>query len=352
MDLPPEKDTWPKKTCPYAIGHWGLAFAHTEPIADMQGNKKRIPYLQMWGNTGATANEQTSEVRLYKGLWSLASSGTGMKGRGHGICPKKTRQPVASSGTIPTRENLGVTRSGIEPISPSWEASRQTAQTPWLLLDQSLLGSSRRLSAVNGPEIKSKVELRATWSAGRALSPHALLQHVEWLAVEIASCDCSRRRRRTEHLHVIAIRKVAAWAEGKIDFQSMYIEVTLVIGSDFVRHTLDDYAPIADLQGNKKRFSYCQMWGNTGCSLSVGIGKSCEFNDLYARLHNPLYSRNSDVCSFGCCPSVTPHLTVRDSLLVPLQVGYWRGVVQELMRVIEANMKQRRNERAGETGDP
>ncbi|KAJ8871172.1 hypothetical protein PR048_027478 [Dryococelus australis] len=42
------------------------------PIADLQGNNTRIPYCQMWVNTGAAANEQTSDVRLYKGLWSLA----------------------------------------------------------------------------------------------------------------------------------------------------------------------------------------------------------------------------------------------------------------------------------------
>ncbi|KAJ8882356.1 hypothetical protein PR048_014158 [Dryococelus australis] len=42
--------------------------------------------------------------------------------------PEKTRQPVASSGTIPTHENPGVARPGIEPASPWWEASRRTAQ--------------------------------------------------------------------------------------------------------------------------------------------------------------------------------------------------------------------------------
>ncbi|KAJ8885965.1 hypothetical protein PR048_012171 [Dryococelus australis] len=51
------------------------ALDDSAPIADLQGNKKRIPYCQMWGNTGATANNNTSEVRLYKGMWSLAYSG-------------------------------------------------------------------------------------------------------------------------------------------------------------------------------------------------------------------------------------------------------------------------------------
>ncbi|KAJ8866051.1 hypothetical protein PR048_033575 [Dryococelus australis] len=55
--------------CLYPDSH---ALDDSAPIADLQGNKKRILYCQMWGNTGATANEQTSEGRLYKGLWSLA----------------------------------------------------------------------------------------------------------------------------------------------------------------------------------------------------------------------------------------------------------------------------------------
>ncbi|KAJ8870876.1 hypothetical protein PR048_027177 [Dryococelus australis] len=40
--------------------------------------------------------------------------------------PEKTRRPASSSGTIPTCENPEVTRPGIEPGSPWWEASRLT----------------------------------------------------------------------------------------------------------------------------------------------------------------------------------------------------------------------------------
>ncbi|KAJ8893903.1 hypothetical protein PR048_006504 [Dryococelus australis] len=44
--------------------------------------------------------------------------------------PEKTRRPVASSGTIPACEDLGLARPGIEPGSPWWEASRRTTQPP------------------------------------------------------------------------------------------------------------------------------------------------------------------------------------------------------------------------------
>ncbi|KAJ8872564.1 hypothetical protein PR048_026170 [Dryococelus australis] len=58
----------------FAIGSKFIRHALDEstPIADLQRNKKLIPQCQMWGNTGATANDQTSEVRLHKELWSLA----------------------------------------------------------------------------------------------------------------------------------------------------------------------------------------------------------------------------------------------------------------------------------------
>ncbi|KAJ8895161.1 hypothetical protein PR048_000486 [Dryococelus australis] len=46
----------------------------------------------------------------------------GMKGRGKREIAEKTRQPKTSSGTIPTCENP-VTRPGIKPGSPWWEAS-------------------------------------------------------------------------------------------------------------------------------------------------------------------------------------------------------------------------------------
>ncbi|KAJ8894552.1 hypothetical protein PR048_007209 [Dryococelus australis] len=46
----------------------------------------------------------------------------------------------------------------------------------------------------------------------------------------------------------------------KIYFKRVYTEVTYAIGSEFIRHALDDSVPIADLQGNKKRILCCQMW--------------------------------------------------------------------------------------------
>ncbi|KAJ8871390.1 hypothetical protein PR048_027707 [Dryococelus australis] len=46
---------------------------------------------------------------------------------------------------------------------------------------------------------------------------------------------------------------------GAIDFKRVYTEVTRAIGSQFIRHALDDSTPIADLQSNTKRIPYCQI---------------------------------------------------------------------------------------------
>ncbi|KAJ8867797.1 hypothetical protein PR048_031602 [Dryococelus australis] len=53
--------------------------------------------------------------------------------------------------------------------------------------------------------------------------------------------------------------------EDKINAKHVYTEVAFAIGPQFIRHSLDDSEPIADLQGNKERVPYRQVWNNTGC---------------------------------------------------------------------------------------
>ncbi|KAJ8896073.1 hypothetical protein PR048_001415 [Dryococelus australis] len=48
------------------------ALGNSQPIADLQGNKKRIPHYQDCDNTLVAANKRTSEARLYKRLLSIA----------------------------------------------------------------------------------------------------------------------------------------------------------------------------------------------------------------------------------------------------------------------------------------
>ncbi|KAJ8890174.1 hypothetical protein PR048_009681 [Dryococelus australis] len=71
-----------------------------------------------------------------------------MKGRGKREISEKTFRPTASSGTIPTCESL-VTRPGIEPGSPWWEASVPTAQPPWPLIEFEAVCSSAEFECPN-----------------------------------------------------------------------------------------------------------------------------------------------------------------------------------------------------------
>ncbi|KAJ8870854.1 hypothetical protein PR048_027155 [Dryococelus australis] len=66
---------------------------------------------------------------------------------------------------------------------------------------------------------------------------------------------------------------VEIWSEGevrrdKIHFIQVYNDVTFSIRSEFIRHTLDDSASIADLQGNKRRIPHCQMLASTGTTAN------------------------------------------------------------------------------------
>ncbi|KAJ8876002.1 hypothetical protein PR048_023910 [Dryococelus australis] len=73
----------------------------------------------------------TGMTKKVAGAWRLCPvplcPNSGMKGWGKLNIPEKNRRPAASSGTIPTCENPGVTRPGIESGSSCWEASRLTA---------------------------------------------------------------------------------------------------------------------------------------------------------------------------------------------------------------------------------
>ncbi|KAJ8866843.1 hypothetical protein PR048_032704 [Dryococelus australis] len=92
-------------------------------------------------------------------IWSSA----GTKGRGKWEIPEKTRRPTASSGTIPTCVNP-VTRPGIEPGSPWWEASVLIAQPPWPLMSWKFVG-----------KVKGKVGEKSYLGTGAAFGQHTIV---------------------------------------------------------------------------------------------------------------------------------------------------------------------------------
>ncbi|KAJ8888302.1 hypothetical protein PR048_007789 [Dryococelus australis] len=93
---------------------------------------------------------------------------TGMKGRGKWEIPEKTRRLTTSSSTIPTCENP-VTRQGIEPGSPWWEASVLIAQPPWpRVFCSKQWCNTRRYRSWTGRRRKAAAPPPADTSTGRA----------------------------------------------------------------------------------------------------------------------------------------------------------------------------------------
>ncbi|KAJ8882677.1 hypothetical protein PR048_014489 [Dryococelus australis] len=77
--------------------------------------------------------------------------------------PEKICQPAASSGTILTCENPGVTRQGIEPGSPWWEASGLNAQPP-VVVEAPLVQQRAVMSQATGADKKPSSLFVLPWS--------------------------------------------------------------------------------------------------------------------------------------------------------------------------------------------
>ncbi|KAJ8865976.1 hypothetical protein PR048_033500 [Dryococelus australis] len=175
------------------------------------------------------------------------------RGGGNGRYLRKPRQPATSSGTIPTCENLAP--PGIEP---------------------SLHTTS----------------LAVEWDTPICRAVERVL--VEGTSLMCWSITSSSRTVRTDRGRpALRMFKDMKISRDKIGVKHVYTEVGSAFGSQFIRHALDDSEQIADLQGNKRRVSYCQIWA--------------------APKHRGLQSR------------------------------LWGS---------EVRMQQRRNARTGETGDP
>ncbi|KAJ8876808.1 hypothetical protein PR048_021255 [Dryococelus australis] len=127
----------------FAIGSKFIRHAldDSAQIADLQVKKNRTPYSQMWSNTGATANEQTSEhaglsPKVFQARWLLVTPLTDPPHVGNvtDIAGKieVSMEPASGviSSTIPTCENPGATPPDIEPGSSRWEASSLTTTPP------------------------------------------------------------------------------------------------------------------------------------------------------------------------------------------------------------------------------
>ncbi|KAJ8878537.1 hypothetical protein PR048_019115 [Dryococelus australis] len=124
------------------------------PIAEFQGNKKRIPYNQMRVNTGATAKEQTSEVQLHKRLWSLAYR------RQHGVVTTLKSLTKDDKGQLCTAGRIHTSSARPRPsVTSPWQCRDRwpyelTAWTNnWTTANVSTKGRRRRSIAADAVQL-------------------------------------------------------------------------------------------------------------------------------------------------------------------------------------------------------
>ncbi|KAJ8872550.1 hypothetical protein PR048_026156 [Dryococelus australis] len=106
----------------------------------------------------------------------------------------------------------------------------------------------------------SRIELAVSYARQRSLYTRDII-----VSLLVAETKCTGLL-NTHSNHCFML--ITGSYSDKIDFKRVYTEDAFVIGSKFIRLALDESTPIADLQRNKKRIPYCQMWGNIGATAN------------------------------------------------------------------------------------
>ncbi|KAJ8873928.1 hypothetical protein PR048_024765 [Dryococelus australis] len=274
-----------------------------------------------------------------------------MKGRGKREIPEKTRLPTASSSTIPTCDFEEI----VVFTTPEW--GRIWAGPARILRsDLATLAEQRNLPA-----------LYDVWAVRRCQS----------LTVYRSCNPCALLLRR----FIVAIEQITS---NKIAFKRVYTEVTFAIGSEFIRHALDDSAPIADMKRNKSVWDYLVDSRIVRDGVTILDSQEWQryqpcyhghksFREQHLSLTMPDYHRHRRHRDYEHVPARAVCSTGRGGIVVRLLASHQvepglipSGVTPGFSRVgivpndaadrrpmgdIEVSMEQRRNERAGETGD-
>ncbi|KAJ8891046.1 hypothetical protein PR048_010555 [Dryococelus australis] len=124
---------------------------------------------------------------------------------------------------------------------------------------------------------------------------------------------------------------LAVWHSLLVSLQVCYW-LRVVQGVSNELHALDDSAPIADLQGNKKRIPRCQMWGKLGQQpTSKHLSRTRQQNGVTYQQHvaTPQANRRAVTCSptarpanrevLAACGSQSDTRSVLESLLQPIR---------------------------------
>ncbi|KAJ8873979.1 hypothetical protein PR048_024819 [Dryococelus australis] len=132
---------------------------------------------------------------------------------------------------------------------------------------------------------------------------------------------CRRRGTGTDHLSCYGITEPPGWAKVTLTYDLDPITVTL---GDLVNKNPSKNDKIQDDAATMPAW----MDDNNSCctdaaSILVGIGNFCEFNDIYDRLHSPVYAPASDVCSLAAAaeskPCYAAHGSMALTTLFPIQ---------------------------------
>ncbi|KAJ8877983.1 hypothetical protein PR048_022446 [Dryococelus australis] len=150
-----------------------------------------------------------------------------MLGREEREIPEKTRQPAVSSGTIPSCENSSRESSPVHP-----RRRRNSLQ---------LCTRHRQQIVVEVLQHETQGKLPTSSLFACMVAPCTPEQHTDRLVIRVVYSPLSSPQHAPRGYYVT----------DKIDVQHVYTEVTFAIGSQLIRHTLDDSGPIGDLQAKK-----------------------------------------------------------------------------------------------------
>ncbi|KAJ8865803.1 hypothetical protein PR048_033325 [Dryococelus australis] len=311
------------------------------------------PYCQVWSIhwllPEATANEQTSEARVYTLLWSLPNS-VGMTGMRKREIPEKN---------LPTSD---IVRH-----------------------DSRLRKSRARLGSLI--YIRAK-DLRPLASAcHNSFTATGVLTVNYWSRVVYGVSDESI----SKDTHDVIVHFCAVQPATKLLRETNGAALECKGGGDgqipekASSGTIPTYEDLGwpeprlnPVRFGRRIFTATKDRIEVSCLYSplqqyLGIGKFREFNDHLARLRSGVYTRASDVCSLAVAcgiASVTPHLAVwplttcfiaspaigsKSSRTVEFVKRFGRLLTarpSELMMVVEENIERHRNEGAVEAGDP
>ncbi|KAJ8891063.1 hypothetical protein PR048_010572 [Dryococelus australis] len=276
-----------------------------------------------WDDTWHYNCEQKDPTRVIEVTWS----GAGVKGLRKREIPEKTRRPRASSGTISTCENP-VTRPGIEPGSPWWEASVLIAQPPYyrkcLRWDSCVWEKMKAMQP-----LQNHIEAGATVAERLACSPPI---NVNWVQTAAGSLRISASGNHAGRCRWSAVggfsrgSPVGSWAYGLVDSEVIRDGASCTDKRDWGRIDGDDWvADVTSLQISLHPLPPPRQSANPGClRLSIFFDNVARWHQLSSFVQigralpaNPYHPNLPDLpCTLTRATSPGGHSPIGDCLLV------------------------------------